>query len=118
MRPLHLRRCHQRAVPAERGKFFDKNLLQLHTTIATPIAQTFFGQHHWTRRTWLDLGDISYRQGPGYFHVAAEAYRGALQRAVDVFRPDQQVRIVSKMLHIVNTQKAGPIANTQQLRLG
>lgn len=59
---------------------------------AAIIAQTFFGQPHLTQRTWLDLGDISYRQGPGYFHVAAEAYRGALQRAGDVFRPDLQVR--------------------------
>jgi len=43
------------------------------------------------KRTWLDLGDIAYRQGPGCFHVAAEAYRGALQRAGDLFPSDQQV---------------------------
>lgn len=43
------------------------------------------------QRTWLDLGDIAYRQGPGCFHLAAEAYRGALQRAGDLFPPDQQV---------------------------
>lgn len=61
--------------------------------IAVPDPQTnVFGHPLLTRRTWVDLGDISYRQGPGYFHMAAEAYRGALQRAGDVFRPDQQVQ--------------------------
>lgn len=42
-------------------------------------------------RTWLDLGDIAYRQGAGCFHVAAEAYGGALKRAGNLFPPHQQV---------------------------
>lgn len=47
--------------------------------------------HRSLERTWLDLGDIAYRQGVGCFHVAAEAYRGALKRAGNLFPPNQQV---------------------------
>lgn len=42
-------------------------------------------------RPWLDLGDIVYRLGAGYFHVAAKAYEGALQRGEGRLSPDQQV---------------------------
>lgn len=51
------------------------------------------------RRPWIDLGDIAYRQGVGNFHVAGEAYKGALQRAGGTFSPDKQV---SHRLPILN----------------
>eukprot|EP00752_Nemacystus_decipiens_P009007 g8040.t2 len=82
----------------------------------------YHGLAHWTDwvqhpRTWLDMGDISYRQGPGYFHVAAEAYRGALQRAGDVFRPDQQEAIAYRIAKCCSRYGdiTGAIAGIEQL---
>lgn len=37
--------------------------------------------------------------------MAAEAYRGALQRAGDVFPPDQQVHFKAKVAQPVNTHE-------------
>lgn len=77
--------------------FSRETRLLTQTTTAAHITPLFC-QLHSTGRTWLDLGDIAYRQGAGYFHVAAEAYRGALQRAGDLFPPGQQVGSRHKLL--------------------
>ncbi|CAM9264801.1 unnamed protein product, partial [Scytosiphon promiscuus] len=80
------------------------------------------GVPHWTAwvqhpRTWLDLGDIAYRQGAGSFRVASEAYKGALERAGDLLPPKQQESIAYRIAKCYSRcgDKSGAIASIEGL---
>ncbi|CBJ30036.1 myosin heavy chain, class XI [Ectocarpus siliculosus] len=104
-------------LPRSRGQFNDG------APDVDAIRRSWYnGLPHWTAwvqhpRTWLDLGDIAYRQGVGCFHVAAEAYRGALKRAGNLFPPDQQESIAYRIAKCCSRcgDLAGAVSGIEEL---
>ncbi|CAM9121924.1 unnamed protein product [Hapterophycus canaliculatus] len=90
--------------------------------VDTLRKEWYNGVPHWTAwirhpRTWLDLGDIAYHQGAGCFHVAAEAYKGALERAGGLLPPKKQESIAYRIAKCYSRcgDNAGAIASVEQL---